>query len=241
MSKQIIKGLAIAAGTGLAIGLGNNRNRPAPEIPLSEKDLPDDRLAAIESRLSALETRAPDTVALADIDDRFDRQDREIAALRDQMAETRNKVSAAVIVIESRFAEVAKDLPGLVESVMTTHVAKLRAEIHESVDATLESFEKTIDSKVTVRVATLEKALVDQSGIITALSQRALESDANLQRLISAVEKLCERTEARPAAPFEKQLDDAMKRPPAPATPGFRPAIVKEDEEPRPRHRLTRL
>jgi chromosome segregation ATPase len=235
MSKQIIRGLAIAAGTGLAIGLGNNRNRPPADNAASaggasEKNIPDDRLAGIESRLRALETRPPE------IHDRFDRQDREIAALRVQMAETRDKVGAAMHVVESRFAEAAKDLPDLVESVMTTHVAKLRAEIQESVDATLESFEKTIDSKVTLRVATLEKALVDQSGIITALSQRALESDANLQRLISAVEKLCERTEARPAAPFEKQLDDAIKRP-----SGFRPAIVTEEEDLRPRRKLTRL
>ena len=41
-----------------------------------------------------------------------------------------------------------------------------------------------------MRVCDLEKALIDQSAIITALSQRAMEAEQNFQRLISAVERL---------------------------------------------------
>ncbi len=148
----------------------------------------------------------------------------------------------------------------MVEAAIRSRVAEMRrglaAEIQASVDATLESFERTVDSKISARVAALEKGLVDQSGIITALSERALESDANLQRLISAVERLCERTEGRqpaaasPAAPpapspredvpFEKHLSDAARRtPPAAPSTGFRQTFVTEDDERKPRHRLS--
>jgi len=263
MAKHIIKGLAIAAGTGLAIGFGNKRNHPdipaggaVPESAPSEANLLHERLGGIESRLGALEVRpapAAEAMPLAEIENRFDRRDREIAALRNQMKETRDTVSAVAAMIEDKFANIAKDVPGMVQAAVNSRVAELRshlaAEIQESVDATLDGFERTVDNKISGRVAALEKALVDQSGIITALSQRALESDANLQRLISAVEKLCERAEGRPATPaapaqpedasFEKHLNDAAKRPPAASASGFRQSFVKEDEELRPRHRLS--
>jgi uncharacterized coiled-coil protein SlyX len=142
---------------------------------------------------------------------------------------------------------------------------RLHAETRESLDAALTTFEETIDNLVSLRISTLEKTLIDQSTIITTLSRRAIESDANLQRLISAVERLCDRTDSRvaPAAaapntapnappvpffklPFEKQLSEAIQRqpesPPRPPDSGFRPRIVKEEEGKRRRRTpLTRL
>ncbi len=265
MSSKIVKGLAIAAGTGLAIGLGNSRHRPdipttpsdaqAPES-MPEADPLEERLGSIETRLSAVESRPAPSIEpakIAEIEDRFERQNRDIMALRIQMAETREKVAAVANVVERQFADTAKRVPAMVESVIASYAGNLRssltAEIQQSVDARLQSFERTIDNKVSARVAALEKALVDQSGVISALSQRALDSDANLQRLISAVERLCERAEGRSPAPtaaatreevpFEQHLGDALKRPPAPPAPGFRPEFAKEDDERRPRHRLS--
>jgi uncharacterized coiled-coil protein SlyX len=274
MANKIIKGLAIAAGTGLAIGLGNNRNRPqisaniappedGPEI--TETSVLNERLDRVENRLGAVEARpqqSADTIFRAEIDARFNRQTRDITALRVEMAATQEKLAAAVTIVKSQFADVGTEIPATLASIIAPHVAGLRArlgaEIQESVEATLASFEQTLDNKVSLRIAILEKTLVDQSGIITALSQRAIESDMNLQRLISAVEKLCERTDPRAPAPatqqgdsslsdvpFDKHLSDAIKRPPQSAPPtapsGFRPSIVKEDEELRPRHRMARL
>ena len=74
--------------------------------------------------------------------------------------------------------------------------AHLRAELLES----LTTFEESIDSKVSMRVSTIEKALIDQSAIIAALSQRAIEAEQNFQRLIGAVERLCEQKEAASTA-----------------------------------------
>lgn len=82
-------------------------------------------------------------------------------------------------------------------------------------------FEGTIDTKVSLHISKVEKTLIEQSVVITTLSQRAVDSEVNLQRLISAVEKLFERADPPKANPPD---------------PVFRPRIVKEDDN-KPRHR----
>jgi hypothetical protein len=103
------------------------------------------------------------------------------------------------------------------------------------------------DDRISTRVAVLEKAILEQSTIVAALRQRAIESDMNLQRLISAVERLCERTDAGqgstlPDLPFQSQLKDAINRqpeiPPPSFEPGFRPQLEKAAEEKPRRHRI---
>jgi hypothetical protein len=66
---------------------------------------------------------------------------------------------------------------------------------------------KIVDAMVSLRTSKLEKTLAEQSTIIAALSQRADNWDANMQKLIAAVERLCETT-----LPFETELSEAMKR-----------------------------
>ena len=172
------------------------------------------------------------------------------------MTEHRQKVAGEIAAIEKRFADITKGIPAVLESIIVPRVedlrVRLRSELQQSVNATLTRFERAIDDKISDRMSTLEKALLDQSSIVTALSQRAVESDMNLQRLISAVERLCERGSLTPPPPQEPSFLDLpyqpeVKRPEIPAPPfqsAFRPRIVKEDEEGKePRHRvpLTRL
>jgi len=196
-----------------------------------------DRLDRIEARLSTVEARpvpAVHSISLAELDLRIQQQTRDIETLQVQMSETRQRVAAEAALVERRFAEVAKEVPAIVESMLETALGprvedlrtRLHAEMLESVETTLTRFEQTIDSKVSLRIATIEKALTDQSAMIAALSRREVESDAHLQRLISAVERLCERTDERspvptpakepslPDLPFEKQLNEAMGREP---------------------------
>jgi hypothetical protein len=197
MVGKILKGLAVAAGMGLAIGFGKWRRQATSMNDSSDNILALepllDRLDRIETRMSAVESRP--------------------------------------IAFQT---QVAREIPLILESLLVPHVedvrARLQAEMHESVRSTFKAFEQTLDDKISARVATLEKALIDQSAIVTTLGQRALESEASFQRLISAVERLCESKE-RPALdlPFERQS-------------GFRPRIMKEDEiRPRPRNPLAAL
>lgn len=273
MASKIVRGLAIAAGLGLVIGLGSGKRRPgenamdtnSPDGVPSLEPLPEplfERLDRIESRIIAVETRpAADADAIAELDRRIERQAKEIEALQVQVNEHREQISGDVAAIEKRFADVTRAIPTVLESIIVPRVddlrAHLRSEMQQSVNASLTKFERAIDDKVSERIDTLEKALLNQSTIVTTLSQRAIETDMNLQRLISAVERLCERTPgAAPAArqepsfldlPFEKELKDAVKRQPENPAPGFesafRPRIVKEEEDTGRRHRvpMTRL
>jgi hypothetical protein len=134
-----------------------------------------------------------------------------------------------------------------VESMLETTVgpriddlrSRLRAEVLESVNAALATFERMIDAKVSLRVSTIEKALIEQSSSIRDLSQRTVASEANLQRLIAAVERLCAQKDVllpSPTQPPERQLA------PLPTESGFRPRIVhEEDNKLRHRRPLARL
>jgi uncharacterized coiled-coil protein SlyX len=267
MSSTILKGLAITAGLGLAVGLGSGKRRREENSMGSH--LPDDaaqfhengsslepvleRLSDIESRLSAVETRPS---ATTELDLQIQRQAQDIETLQLQVSEHRQKVAGEVATIEKRFADITRGIPAVLESIIVPRVddlrVHLRSELQQSVNVTLTKFERAIDDKISDRISTLEKTMLDQSSIVTALSQRAVESDLNLQRLISAVERLCQRNNQNPTAqkepsfldlPFELQL----KQPEIPVQPfesGFRPRIIKEDEnDKQPRHRvpLTRL
>src|ERR1035441_785989 len=164
MASKILKGFAVAAGTGLAIGFGNTRRRQAP----STTDTPDNSLAIqallkrldrIEARMSAVEARpVSDTGSdgLAQLDHLVQRQTQDLETLRAQ--------------VERRFAEVAGEVPAILESLLGPRGeylrARLLAEMRESVEATLTSFERDIDSKISLRTSALEKALIDQSSSI---------------------------------------------------------------------------
>ena len=65
----------------------------------------------------------------------------------------------------------------------------LRAEIQQSVGATLAKFERSINNNISERIGLVEKAVREQSVTVNALSRRAVESDANIQRLVGAVER----------------------------------------------------
>lgn len=269
MASKILKGFAIAAGLGLLIGLGSGKRRRG-EIPMNTT-LPDEqpslrplieRLDHIESRLGAVEARpvaAFDAGSAAELESRIQRQAEEIESLQQQVNDNRQKVDVEIGGIEKRFADVAKAIPAVLESIIVPRVddlrAHLRAETQQSINSSLTRFERAMDDRISERIDSLEKALLSQSTIVTTLSQRAVETDMNLQRLISAVERLCERTPGAaapaPAArqepslldlPFEKELKQAVKRQPEiseqPFETAFRPKIIKEDEDTSRRHRI---
>jgi len=216
-------GVVVAAGAGLALGLGfvrlgpGKRRKTTPmntassdSILLIEPIL--DRLDGIDARLSAVESRAipANSVSLTEPDPRFQQQTKDIETLQAQMSETRQRIAADALLVERRFAEVSREDPAVVQSMLDTTLSlrvedlrvRLQAEMLESVESTLAGFERTIDDKVSSRISTIEKALTDQSAMIAALSRRETESDAHLQRLISAVDRLCERSDSHSIVPM---------------------------------------
>jgi hypothetical protein len=230
MASNVLKGFTVAAGTGLALGFGGARfrqtaamsNTPSDNAQSSEPLL--ERLDRIEARIGAVEDS--DNSITTELGLRIERQAKMIETLKVQFGGSRQSLES---MLENTIGPRIEDLR-----------ARLRAEVLESVNTALATFERMIDAKVSLRVSTIEKALVEQSSSIRDLSQRTVASEANLQRLIAAVERLCAQKDgqpqASPAQPPERQLA------PLPTDSGFRPRIVREEDN-KLRHRrpLSRL
>ena len=267
MANVILRGLAIAAGTGLAMGLTSGRTRtvsgpravryrpavalpPPPQEPLALTSR--DEILDIEPLLERVE-RLEDAVdgmkrspagapadfaaAVASLERRIDEQTRDLELLRQQVEQAERRAMESVAAIERDVERTRAEIPEIVERTVAARTEDLRsrfaAEIEQSRERMLEVFERAIDARISSRIGAIERTLAEQAGSIEALHTRAAETDHNLQRLVSAIEKLCERTQfispaaAEPAPPpptpyaaraFESQLQDAMRRDPMPQT-----------------------
>jgi uncharacterized coiled-coil protein SlyX len=212
MANKILKSLALAAGTGVALGfsasMGRRRNI---ETPLAQPGDANgiDAIDAIEMRLQ--------------------KQAMEIATLRAEVDASGRRASAEVVDLERRIANTRAELPAAIEATIAPRVAELRtrlqSEMREAAADGLARIDLATDEKVASRIAALETTLADQSTAIGALNRRAIETDTNLQKLIASVERLCDRAGARPAPeaaaepsffelPFETQYKAALERDP---------------------------
>jgi uncharacterized coiled-coil protein SlyX len=211
---SILKTLAIAAGAGVAIGLcttstGRRTTRRDDVIDI-EPLL--DRLETIERRFETAVTAKPEIEngpsVVTELSRRIEAQDAEIVRLREM--------------VDTRAMEIR---------------SRLEAEMEERHRQALATIEKTVEFRVSERIAAIERSLTEQSVSIEALRDRAQDTDANLQRLIVAIERLCERMPAPlPAAgpvllPFESHLRDASREAAHEETvPQFRSRIFQEPE-----------
>lgn len=180
------------------------------------------RLDRIEARISAVE--ASDDSVITELGLRVERQAKMIETLKVQLNGTRQSVES---MLETTVGPRIDDLRN-----------RLRAEVLESVNAALGTFERMIDAKVSLRISTIEKALIEQSSSIRDLSQRTTASEANMQRLIAAVERLCAQKDVKDV----KDVPPPPQLHPLPTESGFRPRIVQEEDN-KLRHRrpLARL
>jgi uncharacterized coiled-coil protein SlyX len=261
MANRILKGLAIAAGTGLAMGFTTTRFRvspgqrfvhthplppatssfeSAPILPAEDGEFLDiepllDRLERLEARVEALEQPTPSSravpagvpgdyaAAIADLERRVEENTRELALLREHVTEAERRVSESVASVQRNVERTRGEIPAIVERHVSVRIDDLQkrfaSEIEQSHQRTVEMFDRAIDEKISSRIGSIERSLAEQAGSIEALSARSIETDNNLQRLVTAIEKLCERTQLFPPAaeqrlPFESQMHDAMNREP---------------------------
>jgi hypothetical protein len=275
MARTLLGGIAIAAGTGLAIGFcafGRRRAHSRALQPASLEPLIE-RLDRIEARVTQAEWRpAPELsgklsadvaavrTSLDIIDGRLAAQSHEIDLLRMRSTENESIAAAEIHLNERRFKEIAAALPTEIEAVVVPRVEDLRerllTEMKESMASALQTLEQSLDTRVSSRITAFEDKLLEHSASLAELSHRTSQANSNLQKLVDAVERLCNQRAPEPemvAAPkptsfkmsFEQQPLQASAESPRPVaravatvpeTPAWR--IVPE-HEPSRRSRVT--
>jgi chromosome segregation ATPase len=218
---SLLKSIALAAGTGIVLGVyataarfprRTPENSGGPDPSLLEPLL--DRLERVEAEFLKPEAKATATA-----------QEAELRTLRTKVDEAERRAATALGSVEARFRELRQAIPSLIEASLNAQMTELRSKV-----------EAHVELRVAERAGALERAMADQLTSIGGLSDRAVESDANLQRLIAVVERLCERP-PQPSStvlPFEAQLAEAAQRE-LPAESRVR--VIKENEPDR-RHRF---
>src|SRR6185312_14335045 len=235
MANVILRGLAIAAGTGLAMGLTSSRTRTVSR-PRAVRYRPAIALPPPAAEPLSLTPR-DEVLDIEPLLERVERLEDLVEGIKRSPASVPADFAAAVANLERTRAEI----PEIVERSVAARTEDLRsrfsAEIEQSRERMLEVFERAIDDRISSRIGAIERTLAEQAGSIEALNTRAAETDHNLQRLVSAIEKLCERTQLSPptaAEPraFESQLQDAMRRD-EPAVEVPAPAFAAAEERPK--------
>jgi len=193
-------------------------------------------------------------------------QAKESELLRNRAAENEKIAEAEACLNENRFQEAALNLPARIEAVVIPRMESLRehlfTEVKDSIDRSLQTSVHSFDAQVSSRIATLEEKLLEHSTCLAALSHQTSQTNANLQKLIDAVERLCDQRGPEPApAPATERAPipqptyfiDASERPVRQASPEAWPTAPRalatapepsgwpliRDEEPPRRSRVT--
>jgi hypothetical protein len=105
------------------------------------------------------------------------------------------------------------ELPGHVEAALTPRIQALNdkfgKDLEQAQARTLDALVETIENKVVRRMSDLETSLAGQSEVIGGLRDKSLRTDQNMQKLLLAVEKLCDQTERQMARRVEHPAERA--------------------------------
>jgi uncharacterized coiled-coil protein SlyX len=204
MIGKILKGLAVAVGAGIATGVVvARRTRPSTQ-QFRPENLPSlkpvlERLERVESRVAGVESSsALQADAVSALAACLRSQSKEVESIQLRVDHQQKEVATRLGTVEESLANFAAGLPGLVESIIETRVEdfslRLRAETQQAVHATLTTFERAIEDKMSDRIAVIEKAMLEQSAALASFRQRVRELDEDIQRWTFAVERLIDRT-----------------------------------------------
>jgi hypothetical protein len=207
---RLFTGLTFAAGAALGIGagllIGSRRNparRPTHDAALLKLEPMLDRLERLEAFVDAA-ARNPAQPGMPEIEER---------------------AAATLNLVKSNFEKLRGELPSLVETTVKARVAELVARL------SAHTADTAVDRLIAERIGPIEKVLIDQATLISALRVRSEETDVNLQRLIVSIDRLCE------VAPVAKA--QTPQTPPVPDPP--RAAKEPEPELRKPRVPMARI
>jgi hypothetical protein len=206
MANRLLRTIAVSIGAGLAAGFGGTKasRQPRPPAPtlnpiLTRLENIESRVARVEIAPSALAEPVPDQIeALGTL---VSTQSEDIASLRQELRRIENRNAEQVEAFGQKVALLEQQVPAHIDATVSARMMeleqKLRGEFQDIHHRTVDAFAETIERRVVGRIAAMETSLIEQSQSITALHEKSLQTDDNLQRLLDAVEKLCARAEAQ--------------------------------------------
>lgn len=220
MANWLLRNIAVTIGAGLAVGLGRKPvRRPAPHAAANLSPILT-RLDEIEHRVMRAEHAPPRVVKpspeeIEALGTLVSSQKEDIEALRRQIGAIERRNAEQVEAFGQKLALVEQQLPAQIDAQVSGRMSeleqRLRGEFQEIHARTVDAFVQTIENRVIGRIGSLETNLVTQAQEITALREKTVKTDESLQKLLTAVERLCERAEARAQVP--------IAAPPPPAAP----------------------
>ena len=218
MFKKFIRGLAIAAGTSLAIGIGAAIGSSRRRKPVKQDRFESDDVLLLEPLLNRLDMIESRIAQSPDLQERLNIHSQEILQLAAKLEDSEERAQLAAIRLEQRFAEVRADVPKLIDAGLGPRMEELRLRLQKDLEYSqaqaLSAFETQLESRISQRIEAIEGKLTEQSAMLRAITRRSEETDGNLQRLIGAVEKLVERA-MQPGsllpgdAPFQSHMERA--------------------------------
>jgi len=227
---------------------------------------PDEHSTAqfLDRTLGALESRLAERIALmgdqlqqvearfnAELEGAAGRQTEQVNTLSRRLDEIqtrlRSEIEAGdrrnqeqVAAVAQELQRIESHLPASIDAALGVRMAelnrKLEADLEQAQSRTLEALVQTIETKVVQRISDLESNLVGQSEAIGGLRDKSLRTDQNMQKLLLAVEKLCDQTERQisRAAPEPKPAEISAAPLPAESPPAAEPAPPAPGPPPAP-------
>lgn len=214
------------------------------------------RLERLEARMRVVESIPPvpstallplSGAAATEVEKLIRRQAAELETLQGRLTRAESHITEAA---ESRNQLILHGggVPAKIESEledqMENRMDDMRLQIEEDLAKlnrrTLTTIEHMVEDRVAARVEPIEKVVRNQAKVVDDLRERFNLLEGHLQRLVTTVERLVERTPGQGRAALSEQpafrtyLDHAVCNDPMPAPPEvdplFRPRIIKEEE-----------
>lgn len=185
MLKKILKGLTISLGAGLLLRAGAKRKTGAVTRSSKAPNPLLARLDAMETRMCGIEGAAPAETPTG-----------EIAVIREMITDLERRSSEQIAGIGRRLDELQNHLPRFIDVKVSTRVRemeeRIKADVLEARGKTFETFVASIEAKMLSGIAVVERSLAAQSLEIGELNQRLGQTDQNLSKVLSTVERLTE-------------------------------------------------
>jgi hypothetical protein len=202
MTGKLLKGLVIAVSGGLGLSVGlklgqRTRQRPSESFDLSLADV-----EAVEVLPSSGDRLRDPAVWNALLDRQLEPVNRRIGRveqrLRADLDSARRQYGDGIDSVNQRITQLENRMPVEIAAAVEPRLAelgrKLEKDFEQFQSRTLDALAGTLEARLH-RISGLESSLSGQSEAIAELREKSLRTEQNIEKLLLAVERLCERTE----------------------------------------------